>query len=114
MTVVEPPSRSRTNPLDSGLQSERTSLSFARTALSILGLAVACLRWLPPFGSVALVGPAVAAVLMVAVTIHERRSRPARAEQFAMEKVTPALGVAAVLVLSLLLLAASGLWILLT
>jgi hypothetical protein len=100
------------SPPDKGLQSERTSLSFVRTSLSILGVAVACLRWLPPFGSVALIGPAIAAVLIVAVTIYERRSRSARLELFAQEKATPALGMGAVLAVSLLLLAASGLWIL--
>ncbi|MDI9916243.1 DUF202 domain-containing protein [Rhodococcus sp. IEGM 1379] len=100
-------------PPDKGLQSERTSLSFVRTSLSILGLAVACLRWLPPFGAVALIGPALAALLIVGVTVHERRSRPARLAQFATEKAAPALGMGAVLAVSLLLLSASGLWILL-
>ncbi|MDV8065832.1 DUF202 domain-containing protein [Rhodococcus sp. IEGM 1366] len=120
MTTVEPsdaisPSgRSAISPPDKGLQSERTSLSFVRTSLSILGLAVACLRWLPPFGSVAMIGPAIAAVLIVAVTIYERRSRSARLELFAREKATPALGMGAVLAVSLLVLAASGLWILVT
>ena len=68
MTALEP--SEGVKPPDKGLQSERTSLSFVRTSLSILGLSAACLRWLPPFGSVALIGPSVAAVLVVAVTVY--------------------------------------------
>ncbi|XGU21763.1 hypothetical protein ACETU7_25035 [Rhodococcus sp. 3Y1] len=60
-----------------------------RTSLSILGLSAACLRWLPQFGSVALIGPSVAAVLVVAVTVYERRSRPRRLAQFSAERQRP-------------------------
>ena len=111
MTALEP--SEGVKPPDKGLQSERTSLSFVRTSLSILGLSAACLRWLPPFGSVALIGPSVAAVLVVAVTVYERRSRSKRLAQFSAEKATPALGMGATLAVALLLLSATGLWILL-
>ena len=111
MTALEP--SEGVKPPDKGLQSERTSLSFVRTSLSILGLSAACLRWLPPFGSVALIGPSVAAVLVVAVTVYERRSRPRRWAQFSAEKATPALVMGATLAVALLLLSATGLWILL-
>ncbi|MDJ0359947.1 DUF202 domain-containing protein [Rhodococcus sp. H29-C3] len=98
---------------DGGLQSERTSLSFVRTSLSILGLSAACLRWLPPFGAASLIGPLIAALLIIAVTIFERRSRPARLALFTTEKATPALAMGGVLAMSLIVLSASGLWILL-
>ena len=111
MTALEP--SEGVKPPDKGLQSERTSLSFVRTSLSILGLSAACLRWLPQFGSVALIGPSVAAVLVVAVTVYERRSRPRRLAQFSAEKATPALVMGATLAVALLLLSATGLWILL-
>jgi len=111
LTALEP--SEGVKPPDKGLQSERTSLSFVRTSLSILGLSAACLRWLPQFGSVALIGPSVAAVLVVAVTVYERRSRPRRLAQFSAEKATPALGMGATLAVALLLLSATGLWILL-
>ena len=111
MTALEP--SEGVKPPGKGLQSERTSLSFVRTSLSILGLSAACLRWLPPFGSVALIGPSVAAVLVVAVTVYERRSRPRRLAQFSAEKATPALGMGATLAVAPLLLSATGLWILL-
>ena len=111
MTALEP--SEGVKPPDKGLQSERTSLSFVRTSLSILGLSAACLRWVPQFGSVALIGPSVAAVLVVAVTVYERRSRPRRLAQFSAEKATPALGMGATLAVALLLLSATGLWILL-
>ena len=111
MTALEP--SEGVKPPDKGLQSERTSLSFVRTSLSILGLSAACLSWLPQFGSVALIGPSVAAVLVVAVTVYERRSRPRRLAQFSAEKATPALGMGATLAVALLLLSATGLWILL-
>ncbi|MGQ5693397.1 DUF202 domain-containing protein [Rhodococcus erythropolis] len=111
MTALEP--SEGVKPPDKGLQSERTSLSFVRTSLSILGLSAACLRWLPPFGSLALIGPSLAAVLVVAVTVYERRSRPRRLAQFSAEKAAPALGMGAALAVALLLLSATGLWILL-
>ncbi len=61
-----------------------------------------------------LIGPSVAAVLVVAVTVYERRSRPRRLAQFSAEKATPALGMGATLAVALLLLSATGgLWILL-
>lgn len=111
MTSVDPDDTAR--PADKGLQAERTSLSFVRTSLSIFGLSAACLRWLPQFGAIVLVGPAASATVIVAAVLCERRSRAARLTQFRAEKATPALGLGAALALSLLVLSATGFWILL-
>ncbi|WP_370185432.1 DUF202 domain-containing protein [Rhodococcus wratislaviensis] len=97
---------------DRGLQPERTSLSFVRTSLSIFGLVVACLRWLPPSGSVALIGSATAGLLVAGGTIYERRSRSARMLRFGVEQASPATGVGALLAVSVVLLSFSGLWVL--
>ncbi|MET8878195.1 DUF202 domain-containing protein [Nocardia sp. NPDC004604] len=96
---------------DSGLQPERTSLSFVRTSLSILGLAAACLRWLPSSGFVALVGPAIAGSLVV-VGLYEQRTRSVRMTRFADEYAAPAVGAGAGLAVSVVLLSLSGLWVL--
>ncbi|GAF45333.1 uncharacterized protein DUF202 [Rhodococcus wratislaviensis] len=99
-------------PTDTGLQPERTSLSFVRTSVSILGLVVACLRWLPPGNATALVGPAIVGTLVAGVTVHEHRSRTLRMTRFAAESATPAIGAGALLAVSVVLLSLSGLWIL--
>ncbi|MGW4774430.1 DUF202 domain-containing protein [Nocardia sp. NPDC004278] len=97
---------------DTGLQPERTSLSFVRTDLSILGVAIACLRWLPPADSAALVGPALAGMLVAGVAVHECRSRPLRMARFAAGWATPAIVAGAFLASSVVLLSLSGLWVL--
>ncbi|MBT1258321.1 DUF202 domain-containing protein [Rhodococcus erythropolis] len=94
-----------------GLQPERTSLSFVRTSLSILGLAAACLRWLPPSSSIALIGPAMAGALVVGATVHEHRSRTLRVARFAAEAATPAIVTGTLLVMSVVILGCTGLWI---
>ncbi|MEU0503147.1 DUF202 domain-containing protein [Nocardia sp. NPDC005998] len=97
---------------DSGLQPERTSLSFVRTSLSILGLVAACLRWLPSSGFVALVGPAIAGTLVAGVGLYEHRTRSVRMTRFADEYAAPAVGAGAGLAVSVVLLSLSGLWVL--
>ncbi|ANS28759.1 putative membrane protein [Rhodococcus opacus] len=101
-----------TQSTDAGLQPERTSLSFARTSVSILGLVVACLRWLPPSNSIALVGPVIVGAFVSGVTVHEHRSRSRRMTRCATESATPALGAGAVLAVSIVVLSLSGLWVL--
>ncbi|WP_370185416.1 DUF202 domain-containing protein [Rhodococcus wratislaviensis] len=98
--------------IDAGLQPERTSLSFVRTCLSILGLVVACLRWLPPSNPTALVGPAIAGTLVAGAAVNEHRSRPRRMTRFAAESATPAIVTGGFLVVSVALLSLSGLWFL--
>ncbi|MDH6287745.1 DUF202 domain-containing protein [Rhodococcus opacus] len=98
--------------IDAGLQPERTSLSFVRTCLSILGLVVACLRWLPPSHPMALVGPAIAGTLVAGAAVHEHRSRPLRRARFAAESATPTIGTGSLLAVSVALLSLSGLWVL--
>ena len=104
---------SLSHSIDAGLQPERTSLSFVRTSLSILGLVAACLRWLPPHSSIALIGLAVAGVLAASAAVCERRSRRRRMKRLAAESATPAIVTGALLGMSVVLLSVIGLWILL-
>ncbi|MDV7088333.1 DUF202 domain-containing protein [Rhodococcus sp. IEGM 248] len=101
-----------TRSSDAGLQPERTSLSFARTSVSILGLVGACLRWLPPSSSIALVGPVIVGALVSGVTIHEHRPRSHRMTRGATESAHPALGAGALLAVSIVVLSLTGLWVL--
>ncbi|MFC0454443.1 DUF202 domain-containing protein [Rhodococcus jostii] len=94
---------------DKGLQVERTSLAFTRTALSILGVVAASLRWLPPIGSATVVGPVIAGLLVVGVTTVEWRHRPARLSLFATERARPMTGTGALLGLSVVVLSVAGL-----
>lgn len=98
---------------DAGLQPERTALSFVRTSLSVLGLVAACLRWLPPSSSIALIGPALAAALVVGAAVREHRSRTLRVARFAAEAATPAIVTGALMGMSVVLLSCTGLWIML-
>lgn len=104
---------SMSHSIDAGLQPERTSLSFVRTSLSIFGLGAACLRWFPLHSSIALIGLAVAGVLVASAAVCERRSRRRRMKRFAAESATPAIVTGAMLGTSVVLLSCIGLWILL-
>ncbi|MFC8179653.1 DUF202 domain-containing protein [Rhodococcus sp. NPDC057297] len=98
---------------DTGLQLERTSLSFVRTCLSMFGVTILCLRFFPTHDAIALVGPVVAGILVAAAATCEYRSRSVRAARFAEEHAHPALVVGALLAAGVLLLGASCAWLLL-
>ena len=72
---------------DGGLQPERTSLAWSRTAVSFLVAAAIMLRWTSHFG-VHLVGPLVASVVVALGIIASQRSRYRRQTQGIIDSTT--------------------------
>ncbi|RPA12463.1 DUF202 domain-containing protein [Gordonia sp. OPL2] len=100
-------------PPDDGLQLERTSMSLVRMVLSLLGCCTLCMRVFPLHSRVAVAGAIVASTVVTIAGVRETLSRPTRRRQFIAGRLTPALGTAAALAASIVLLALSGLWVVL-
>lgn len=59
--------------VDPGLQPERTSMAWSRTALACCIASAVGLRWLPFYGMAVLIIPALTLVAAVAITVSQQR-----------------------------------------
>ena len=77
------------NHQDSGLQPERTVLSWGRTAMALFVAALVFLRWLPHYGPWILVLIGLAGTIAVSVYVTQRSRYRARAMGIAAERFLP-------------------------
>ncbi|MGY4542551.1 uncharacterized membrane protein YidH (DUF202 family) [Arthrobacter sp. UYNi723] len=95
---------------DSGLQPERTDLAWGRTTMSMVVAAAIFLRWMPHHGW--FVGTLVAAAFFIALAINRtRKHRFHRAiHGMQQERMTPDIASTAAVAISVVLLAALGIY----
>ncbi|WP_144790101.1 DUF202 domain-containing protein [Kocuria palustris] len=109
-------SRAADGPIhdDPGLQPERTSLSWARTLLSLVAASALLLRWLPQHGWAIALPLAAAAVLALAIWLRQGRRYRRGARGIAGESAAPdpleVLGVGGAVVVLGALSLATVLW----
>ncbi|GGC79747.1 membrane protein [Tersicoccus solisilvae] len=94
---------------DPGLQPERTTLAWSRTALSLLVASAVGLRWLPHYGPAMLALPLVTVAAAVVVLTTARRRHTRSVHGIHREEVHAAVGPVAGMTLVCLALGVVGL-----
>ncbi|MDQ0662900.1 hypothetical protein QFZ35_001398 [Arthrobacter ulcerisalmonis] len=72
---------------DPGLQPERTALAWGRTMLALVTASAFFLRWLPTYGPLILMLPAVSGAAALAIYLTQRRRYLARSRGLAGESI---------------------------
>lgn len=93
---------------DPGLQPERTLLAWRRTLLTLIGVCTLFLRWIPPFGWVALLPVifSLMAGLLIQIGLNARYRKSARG--ITHERIPPPLLEVAVLGCTVMVLSLVG------
>ena len=96
---------------DAGLQPERTTLAWQRTAISFLAASLLFLRWGAQHGPVVGVGVVMAAVTAPWTCFHTRPRLRRVAHHFPSPGLEPATGEVLVVTLATTALAVAALWV---
>lgn len=98
---------------DPGLQSERTTMAWARTLLTFVVVAAVFLRWAPRHGSFVLVLFGLAVVTAGAIYLTQRSRYTRSVRDVAQERSTPEVGAVLATSAAVLGLGALGLYVVL-
>lgn len=93
---------------DPGLQPERTLLAWRRTLLTLIGVCLLFLRWIPPFGWVALLPVILSLIagILIQIGLNARYRKSARG--MTQERIPPPLREVAVLGCTVMVLSLVG------
>lgn len=93
---------------DPGLQPERTLLAWRRTLLTLIGVCILFLRWIPPFGLMALLPVILSLVagILIQIGLNARYRKSARG--MTQERIAPPLREVVVLGCTVMLLSLVG------